>query len=119
MADLRREFEERTQVTGRQLRIEKILYSGKEGKTSTGCPLAKWVIRRADPEEKILVVVKKRPGHRLVTNNAIIIYYLNTLKLFVLFQQMHSCLYSSLYGCLGWHATFGSRQCLQESYTKT
>ncbi|XP_065359292.1 methylcytosine dioxygenase TET isoform X2 [Calliphora vicina] len=66
LADLRREFEERTQVTGRQLRIEKILYSGKEGKTSTGCPLAKWVLRRADPEEKILVVVKKRPGHRCI-----------------------------------------------------
>lgn len=64
LADLRREFEERCQVSGRQLRIEKILYTGKEGKTSTGCPLAKWIIRRADPEEKILVVVKKRPGHR-------------------------------------------------------
>ncbi|XP_075163798.1 ten-Eleven Translocation (TET) family protein isoform X2 [Haematobia irritans] len=66
LADLRREFEERCQVSGRQLRIEKILYTGKEGKTSTGCPLAKWIIRRADPEEKILVVVKKRPGHRCI-----------------------------------------------------
>lgn len=66
LADLRREFEERCQVSGRQLRIEKILYTGKEGKTSTGCPLAKWIIRRADAEEKILVVVKKRPGHRWV-----------------------------------------------------
>uniref|UniRef100_A0A1A9UGC8 Methylcytosine dioxygenase TET n=1 Tax=Glossina austeni TaxID=7395 RepID=A0A1A9UGC8_GLOAU len=64
LTDLRKEFEERCQISGRQLRIEKIIYTGKEGKTSTGCPLAKWIIRRADPEEKILVVVKKRPGHR-------------------------------------------------------
>lgn len=64
LMELRREFEERCHLTGRQLRIEKIVYTGKEGKTTQGCPVAKWVIRRADPEEKILVVVKKRPGHR-------------------------------------------------------
>lgn len=64
LAELRREFEDRCQISGRQLRIEKIIYTGKEGKTTQGCPLAKWIIRRADPEEKILVVVKKRPGHR-------------------------------------------------------
>lgn len=66
LADLRKEFEERCQISGRELRIEKIIYTGKEGKTSTGCPLAKWVIRRMDPNEKILVVVKKRQGHRYI-----------------------------------------------------
>ncbi|XP_037932877.1 DNA N6-methyl adenine demethylase-like, partial [Teleopsis dalmanni] len=64
LAELRKELEDRCQISGRQLRIEKIVYTGKEGKTNQGCPVAKWVIRRADPEEKILVVVKKRPGHR-------------------------------------------------------
>lgn len=64
LQDLRKEFEDRCHISGRQLRIEKILYTGKEGKTNQGCPVAKWVIRRADPEEKILVVVKKRVGHK-------------------------------------------------------
>lgn len=64
LQELRKEFEERCHISGRQLRIEKILYTGKEGKTNQGCPVAKWVIRRADPEEKILVVVKKRIGHK-------------------------------------------------------
>lgn len=64
LPELRRDFEQRVGISGRQLRIEKVLYTGKEGKTAQGCPLAKWVIRRADPEEKILCVVKRRQGHR-------------------------------------------------------
>lgn len=64
LEDLRRDFETRVGISGRQLRIEKVLYTGKEGKTAQGCPLAKWIIRRADPEEKILCIVKRRQGHR-------------------------------------------------------
>lgn len=64
MADLRRDIEDRIGVSGRQLRIEKVIYTGKEGKTAQGCPLPKWVIRRVDSEEKLLYIVKRRQGHR-------------------------------------------------------
>lgn len=47
--------------------VSQILYTGKEGKTTQGCPMAKWIIRRASLDEKVLVVVKHRPGHRCST----------------------------------------------------
>jgi methylcytosine dioxygenase TET2/3 len=62
--ELRKEIEKNAGLSGKQLRIEKVLYTGKEGKSSHGCPISKWIIRRVDPEEKALFIVKRRQGHR-------------------------------------------------------
>jgi hypothetical protein len=43
LTDLRKDIEKRTGLKGKAVRIEKVMYTGKEGKTTQGCPLAKWV----------------------------------------------------------------------------
>jgi len=43
LPDLRNSIEMRTGFRGAQIRIEKVIYTGKEGKTKHGCPLSKWV----------------------------------------------------------------------------
>ena len=57
-------MEGRFEVQGRALRIEKAKYCPREGTSKLGCPIAKYVIRRKSFEEKFLVVVKNRKGHK-------------------------------------------------------
>ena len=65
LANLRTMMEERCQVqTPQELRIEKAIYCRREGKSSLGCPIAKYIIRRKRKEEKYLVVTKERTDHK-------------------------------------------------------
>ncbi|XP_018309964.1 tet methylcytosine dioxygenase-like isoform X3 [Mycetomoellerius zeteki] len=67
LPDLRNDLERRTGLKGDAIRFEKVVYTGKEGKTTQGCPMAKWIIRRSGIDEKILTVVKHRQGHKCPT----------------------------------------------------